>query len=308
MNSMTTTPNDRARKVIWLGFVANLVLTLIKLLAGILARSSAMVADAVHSVSDFATDLVVIGSLSVASRPRDHNHKYGHGKVETLATAFVGGVLILVGLGLLYSGSMKIYSVYQGNILQQPGMGALYAAIGSIIVKEILFRYTIKVGTETNSQAVIANAWHHRSDAYSSFGTLLGISGAIFLGQKWVILDPLAAIIVSFFIFKIAIKITRDTLLELIETSLPKEHEEEIIELASGVDGVHDPHELKTRKIGNHIAIDIHIKVDNELNIEEAHNITIDLEKTLRKAYGEETHISIHTEPLVNNSKDKKHA
>jgi cation diffusion facilitator family transporter len=308
MNSMTTTPNDRARKVIWLGFVANLVLTLIKLLAGILARSSAMVADAVHSVSDFATDLVVIGSLSVASRPRDHNHKYGHGKVETLATAFVGGVLILVGLGLLYSGSMKIYSVYQGNILQQPGMGALYAAIGSIIVKEILFRYTIKVGTETNSKAVIANAWHHRSDAYSSFGTLLGISGAIFLGQKWVILDPLAAIIVSFFIFKIAIKITRDTLLELIETSLPKEHEEEIIELASGVDGVHDPHELKTRKIGNHIAIDIHIKVDNELNIEEAHNITIDLEKTLRKAYGEETHISIHTEPLVNNSKDKKHA
>jgi cation diffusion facilitator family transporter len=305
---MTNASNDRARKVIWLGFVANLLLTLIKLLAGILARSSAMVADAVHSVSDFATDLVVIGSLSVASRPKDHNHKYGHGKVETLATAFVGGVLILVGLGLLYSGSMKIYSVYQGNILQQPGMGALYAAIGSIIVKEILFRYTLKVGNQTNSQAVIANAWHHRSDVYSSFGTLLGISGAIFLGQKWVILDPLAAIIVSFFIFKIAIKITRNTLLELIETSLSREHEDEIIELASGVIGVHDPHELKTRKIGNNIAIDIHIKVKNNLNIEEAHNITIDLEKTLRQAYGDETHISIHTEPLVNNFKDKKHA
>ncbi len=301
---MTKASNDRARRVIWLGFVANLILTIIKLLAGILARSSAMVADAVHSVSDFATDLVVVSSLSVASRPKDHNHKYGHGKVETLATAFVGGVLILVGLGLLYSGSMKIYSVYQGNILQQPGMGALYAAIGSIIVKEILFRYTIKVGNQTNSQAVIANAWHHRSDVYSSFGTLLGISGAIFLGQKWVILDPLAAIIVSFFIFKIAIKITRNTLLELIETSLPREHEDAIIELASKVNGVHDPHELKTRKIGNHIAIDIHIKVKNNLNIEEAHNITIDLEKTLRQAYGEETHISIHTEPLVSKFKD----
>ncbi len=305
---MTKASNDRARKVIWLGFVANLILTLIKLLAGIFARSSAMVADAVHSVSDFATDLVVVSSLSVASRPKDHNHKYGHGKVETLATAFVGGVLILVGLGLLYSGSMKIYSVYQGTILKQPGMGALYAAIGSIIVKEILFRYTIKVGNETNSQAVIANAWHHRSDVYSSFGTLLGISGAIFLGHKWVILDPLAAIIVSFFIFKIAIKITRDTLLELIETSLPREHEDEIIKLASGVYGVHDPHELKTRKIGNHIAIDIHIKVDNNLNIEEAHNITIDLEETLRRAYGEETHISIHTEPLVIKFKDIEHA
>ena len=301
---MTKASNDRARRVIWLGFVANLILTIIKLLAGILARSSAMVADAVHSVSDFATDLVVVSSLSVASRPKDHNHKYGHGKVETLATAFVGGVLILVGLGLLYSGSMKIYSVYQGNILQQPGMGALYAAIGSIIVKEILFRYTIKVGNQTNSQAVIANAWHHRSDVYSSFGTLLGISGAIFLGQKWVILDPLAAIIVSFFIFKIAIKITSDTLLELIETSLPREHEDEIIQLASEVNGVHDPHELKTRKIGNHIAIDIHIKVKNHLNIEEAHNITIDLERTLRKAYGQETHISIHTEPLVSKFKD----
>ena len=301
---MTKASNDRARKVIWLGFVANLILTIIKLLAGILARSSAMVADAVHSVSDFATDLVVVSSLSVASRPKDHNHKYGHGKVETLATAFVGGVLILVGLGLLYSGSMKIYSVYQGSILKQPGMGALYAAIGSIIIKEILFRYTIKVGNQTNSQAVIANAWHHRSDVYSSFGTLMGISGAIFLGQKWVILDPLAAIIVSFFIFKIAIKITRDTLLELIETSLPREHEDEIIELASMVNGVHDPHELKTRKIGNHIAIDIHIKVKNNLNIEEAHSITIDLEKTLRKAYGEETHISIHTEPLVSKFKD----
>ena len=288
---MTKASNDRARRVIWLGFVANLLLTIIKLLAGILAKSSAMVADAVHSISDFATDLVVVSSLSVASRPKDHNHKYGHGKVETLATAFVGVVLIFVGLGLLYSGSMKIYSVYQGSILEQPGMGALYAAIGSIIVKEILFRYTIKVGNQAKSQAVVANAWHHRSDVYSSFGTLLGISGAIFLGQKWVILDPLAAIIVSFFIFKIAIKITRDTLFELIETSLPREHEDEIIELASGVNGVHDPHELKTRKIGNHIAIDIHIRVENKLNIEEAHNITIDLEKTLRQAYGEETHI-----------------
>lgn len=305
---MVKISSNRARKVIWVGFVANLVLTLIKLVAGILAKSSAMVADGVHSISDFATDLVVLGGLSVASRPRDHNHKYGHGKVETLATAFVGGVLLLVGLGLFYNGSMKIYSVYQGNVLQQPGMAALYAAIGSIIVKEILFRYTIKVGIQTNSQAVKANAWHHRSDVYSSFGTLLGISGAIFLGQKWVILDPLAAVIVSIFIFKIAIKITRSTLLELIETSLPKEHEDEIVQLASGVNGVHDPHELKTRKIGNHIAIDIHIKVKNHLNIEEAHNITIDLEKTLRRTYGEETFISIHTEPLVNNSKDMKHA
>lgn len=295
--------NARARKVIWLGFFANLVLTVIKILAGIFARSSAMIADGVHSVSDFATDLVVLGSLSVAQRPRDHNHKFGHGKVETLATAFVGGVLILVGLGLLYSGSMKIYGALQGEILPQPGMGAFYAAIGSIIIKEILFRYTIKIGEMTKSTAVIANAWHHRSDVYSSFGTLIGISGAIFLGSKWVILDPIAAVIVSFFIFRIAIKITRDTLMELIETSLPKEDEDEIIQIASEVVGVHDPHELKTRKIGNQIAIDLHIRVQNHLNVEQAHSITVNLEQSLRNNYGEDTYISVHTEPLYSNTK-----
>jgi cation diffusion facilitator family transporter len=290
------------RKVIWIGFLANLLLTIIKILAGIFARSSAMIADGVHSISDLATDIVVVSSLSVSQRPRDHNHKYGHGKVETLATAFVGGALILVGIGLFYSGVVKIFSVlYQGEILFRPGMAALYAAIGSIIVKEILFQYTIKAGRIAKSQAVMANAWHHRSDVYSSIGTLLGISGAIFLGDQWAILDPIAAVIVSFFIFKIAFKITKDTLFELIETSLPHEHEEEILQIAAKVKGVYEPHELKTRKIGNHIAIDIHIRVLNSLNIEQAHEITMVLEETLRKKYGEETYISIHTEPFYLN-------
>lgn len=301
---MENLANKRARKIIWIGFIANLVLTVIKILAGIFARSSAMIADGVHSISDFATDLVVLGSLSVSQRPRDHNHKYGHGKVETLATAFVGIVLILVGLGLFYSGVMKIYSFSQGGILYKPGMAALYAAIASIIVKEILYRITIKVGKETGSSAVRANAWHHRSDALSSLGTMFGIAGAIFLGDKWVILDPLAAIIVSFFIFRVAFIITRDTLFELIETSLPKEHEDEILQIASDVKGVHHPHELKTRKIGSQIAIDIHICVKNDLNVEQAHGITENLEKELRSAYGEETYISVHTEPLSQNKND----
>ncbi len=304
---MEKSSNSQARRVILIGFIANLVLTIIKIITGILARSTAMIADGIHSISDFATDLVVLGSLSVAGRPRDHNHKYGHGKVETLATAFVGIVLIMVGAGLLYSGLSKIYSVYQGNILEQPGMAALYAAIGSVVIKEFLFRYTLKTGKKVNSQAVIANAWHHRSDAYSSLGTFAGIAGAIFLGNKWVILDPVAAVIVSFFIFKVAFAITRDTLLELIETSLSQEKESEILNIAHDVDGVHFPHELKTRKIGNHIAIDIHIKVENHLNIEQAHDIATDLEKSLRKKYGEETHISVHTEPLHSQKNDKKH-
>lgn len=287
-----------ASRVTWIGFFANLLLTVFKLLAGIMGRSAAMVADAVHSISDFGTDLVVVGSLKVASRPKDGNHKYGHGKVETLATAFVGSVLFIVGLGIFGSGLKNIIAHYTNAPLDPPGMIAFYAALASIAIKEALFRYTLVVGNRICSQVVIANAWHHRSDAYSSFGTVAGIGGAIFLGDRWVILDPLAAMAVSFFIFRIAFKITRESLLELIETSLPGKKEKEIIEISRSVEGVYNPHDLKTRKIGNNIAIDLHIEVVSTLNVEEAHNITVELEKRLRQVYGEGTFISVHTEPL----------
>ncbi len=295
---MASYRKNKAQKVTWLGFFANLVLMIFKLLAGIFGRSSAMIADAIHSLSDFATDLVVVISIGFSAKPRDTNHKYGHGKIETLATAFVGIVLFFVGVGIVYCGAVKIIAHVKGDLLQQPGMLAFYAALFSILLKEFLYHHTLKVGKKINSKVVIANAWHHRSDVFSSFGTLVGISGAIFLGKKWVILDPLAALIVSFFIFKIAFSITRDSLLELIETSLPKKSEQEIINIASNTEGVHNPHDLKTRKIGNVIAIDMHIKVKNELNIQEAHEITVELERVLRKVYGEETIISIHPEPL----------
>ncbi len=287
-----------ASYMVWLGFFANVVLTLIKLLAGILGRSAAMVADAIHSVSDFMTDLVIAGSLKVAAKPRDGNHKYGHGKVETLAAAFVGGVLFAVGAGILYSGVRNIIGHFGDHPLSKPGMIALYAAVISILVKEVLFRVTLFTGKRVNSNVLIANAWHHRSDVYSSLGTLLGIGGAIFLVPRWVILDPLAAIIVSFFIFKVAIGIIREAILELIETSLPHKKEQEILLLAGSVEGVHEPHDLKTRKIGSNIAIDMHILVRKELNVEEAHDITVQLEKCLRDKYGKDTHISVHMEPL----------
>lgn len=292
---------NQAGKVIWTGFFANLALTLFKLLAGLLGRSAAMVADAIHSVSDIITDLVIAGSLKYASRPSDGNHKYGHGKVETLAAAFVGGVLFVIGVGILYSGTVKIIGHFNEGPLQKPGMIAFYAALFSVVIKELLFRYTLKWGRRTESTVLIANAWHHRSDVYSSIGTLVGIGGAIFFGSQWVILDPLAAIIVSFFIFKVAVKIIREALLELIETSLPRKKEKEILEVAANVEGVYAPHDLKTRKIGSNIAIDLHIYVKDHLNIRDAHEITVCLEKRLREKYGEETHISVHTEPLVQN-------
>ncbi|MEE4176760.1 MAG: cation diffusion facilitator family transporter [Bacteroides sp.] len=290
-----------ANRVTWVGFFSNLGLTVFKLVAGILGHSGAMIADAIHSVSDFATDLVVVGSLKVSSRPSDGNHKYGHGKVETLAAALVGMVLAVVGLGILFNGAKNIYTHYRIEALQSPGIIALMAAILSILIKEFLYRYTIGVGKRINSQVVVANAWHHRSDAYSSIGTVLGIGGAIFLGPRWVILDPLAAMVVSFFILKVAYKISRDSLAELIETSLPHQQEQEILDLAAAIQGVFNPHDLKTRKIGSDIAIDLHINVKRELNVEEAHDITDELEDCLRRKYGPETHISVHAEPLIEN-------
>ncbi len=289
---------QRANRIVWTGFFANLGLTVLKLAAGILGRSAAMVADGIHSVSDFITDLVVAGSLKVAAKPRDGNHKYGHGKVETLAAAFVGGVLFFVGAGILYSGAKNIIGHFADSPLQPPGMIALYAAVFSIAVKEVLYHYTLRTGKRVDSKVLIANAWHHRSDVYSSLATLLGIGGAIFLGSRWAILDPLAAVVVSFFIFKVALGIIREALMELIETSLPSKKEKEILQIAGKVNGVFNPHDLKTRKIGSNIAIDMHIQVRRDLNIEEAHDITVQLEKRLRETYGEETYISVHAEPL----------
>lgn len=296
--SMTNKRFQEAGKVVWIGFFANLLLTLFKLLAGIFGRSSAMVADAIHSISDFITDLVIAGSLKVAARPSDGNHKYGHGKIETLAAAFVGIVLFAVGTGILYSGIIKIIGHLGDHPLQRPGMIALYASLFSIVVKEVLYHYTMTWGKRTNSNVLIANAWHHRSDVYTSIATLLGIGGAIFLGQKWVVLDPIAAIVVSFFIFKVAVLIIREALLELIETSLPHKKEKEILEIVGSVDGVYNPHDLKTRQIGSNIAIDLHINVKDHLNIKEAHDITVCLEERLRDKYGQDTHISVHVEPL----------
>ena len=295
---MTQSRHQQASRVTWIGFFANVLLMVFKLVAGIIGRSSAMVADAIHSITDFGTDLVVVGSLRAAARPRDGNHKYGHGKIETLAAGFVGLILFGVGFGIFGSGLIKIIGHYGATPLVKPGMIALFAALLSILIKEILYQYTLSVGKNLDSQVLLANAWHHRSDSFSSIGTVLGIGGAIFLGDNWVILDPLAAMLVSFFIFRVALRITKEAFLELIETSLPRKKEQLIMDIACQTKGVHNPHDLKTRKIGHNIAIDLHIEVPNTLNVEQAHDITVKLEDSLRKEFGEDTFISIHVEPL----------
>lgn len=287
-----------AARVTWVGFVWNLVLTAFKFTAGVVGRSPAMIADAVHSVSDFATDIVVLAGLRFSARPIDKSHDYGHGKLETMAATVIGAVLLLVGAGVFWAGATRIWACIGGQTPEAPGVIALLAALVSIVVKEGLYRYTVSAGKRINSRAVIANAWHHRSDAFSSVGTMFGIGGAIFLGEKWRILDPVAAVIVSVFIVKAAFEILSGCLGELIESSLDDRVESEIIGLAKSVPGVADPHNLRTRRIGRDIAVDLHIRVDGGMQVREAHALSSAIEGLIRRRFGKSSFVSIHVEPL----------
>ena len=280
------------------GSVVNLLLLLFKFVAGIVGHSAAMVADAVHSLSDFATDMVVILFVHISSKPEDAGHDYGHGKYETLATAIIGLALLCVGIGILWNGLTAVWHFWQGDALQRPGGVALAAAVVSVLSKEAVYRYTVRAGKRCRSQAVIANAWHHRSDALSSIGTAIGIGGAFLLGERWCVLDPLAAIVVSIFIIRVAIQLLVPCINELLEKSLPPEIEEEIEQTILSFPGVCSPHHLRTRRIGNHFAMEVHVRMDGHLSLEEAHRKATEIEIELRKRFGNDTHIGIHVEPI----------
>lgn len=289
--------NKEIYKVTLLGGAVNVVLLVFKFVAGIAGHSAAMVADAVHSLSDFVTDVIVLIFVHISGKPKDKSHDYGHGKFETLATTVVSMSLLVVAAGILYSGVMKIVAWANGAQLEAPGMLALWAALLSIVLKEATFRYSMVKARQLNSQAVEANAWHHRSDAMSSVGTAIGIGGAIFLGERWTVLDPVASVVVGLFIVKVSLNLLWVGIGDLMEQSLPDEVETEILRLAASVPGVSDPHELRTRRIGNHYAIELHILVDGDLPLREAHEKASQVEKLLRSHYGEETHIAVHVEP-----------
>ena len=279
------------------GGAVNVVLLLFKFVAGIVGHSAAMIADAVHSLSDFVTDIIVLVFVRISGKPTDKSHEYGHGKYETLATTLIGLALLIVAVGIVYSALTKIIPWAQGGTLEAPGMLALWAALLSIILKEAVFHYSMVQARKLKSQAVEANAWHHRSDALSSIGTAIGIGGAIFLGERWTVLDPMAGIIVGLFIIKVAIDLLRNGIGDLMEHSLPDEVESEILQLAGSIPGVTEPHDLHTRRIGNHYAIELHILMDDDISLREAHNKSEEVENILREHYGKETHISVHVEP-----------
>lgn len=218
-------------KVTFIGSAVNFLLLVFKFVAGIVGNSAAMIADAVHSLSDFITDIIVVLCVHLSGKPQDKEHDYGHGKYETMATVIVGAVLLLVGLGIMKNGAVSIWKFLHGEILPEPGILALIAALASIVLKELLFRYTAVEGKKLNSDAMIANAWHHRSDAFSSIGTAVGIGGAILLGDKWRVLDPVAAVIVSILIIQVSIKLIVPGLEELMEKSLPEKEEKNILEI-----------------------------------------------------------------------------
>ena len=276
-------------KVTVAGSIVNFVLVVLKFVAGVLGHSAAMLADAVHSLSDFVTDVIVIVFVRISNKPQDKGHDYGHGKYETLATAIIGILLLFVGF--------SIYAFIKGEQLEAPGMIALIAALVSILCKEILYRYTVIKGKNLNSQAVVANAWHHRSDALSSIGTAVGIGGAILLGEHWRVLDPIAAVIVSLFIMKVAIQLLVPCIDELLEKSLPDEVEKDIEQALLSFPGVSEPHHLRTRRIGSYCAIEVHVRMDGRITLEEAHTTATAIENKLKEMLGEGTLINIHVEP-----------
>lgn len=284
-------------RVTFIGSIINFILLVFKFFAGLLGKSSAMIADAVHSLADFITDLVVFVFVKVSAKPQDADHDYGHGKYETLATVIIGLALLMVGTGIFWSGLSKILAVSRGEEIDSPDLIALIAAVVSIVVKEVLYRYSIVVGREVQSQAVVANAWHHRSDAFSSIGTALGIAGAIFLGKDWHILDPIAAVVVSVFIMKVSIQLLIPCMNDLLEKSLPEEVEKKIVTIIKEDPRVADPHNLRTRRIGNDFAIEVHVRVSPEMTVREAHVVASGIEKRLRVRFGARTHVAVHVEP-----------
>lgn len=284
-------------KVTLAGGAVNVVLLAFKFIAGILGHSAAMIADAVHSLSDFVTDLIVLIFVHISGKPQDKSHDYGHGKYETLALTIIGIALVIVAVGIFHNGALRIAAWWRGDELQAPGMLALWAALVSIILKELTYRYTIRNARNLDSPALEANAWHHRSDALSSIGTAVGIGGAVLLGKRWAVLDPLASVVVGAFIVKVAVELIIQGMRDLLEHSLPDDIEDEIMQIAQSEPDVIEPHDLRTRRIGNLYAIELHILMNGDITLARAHDHADAIECRLKKRFGENTHVAIHMEP-----------
>ncbi len=285
-------------KVTLVGSIGNVLLLTFKFIAGIVGHSSAMIADAIHSLSDFLTDLIVFIFVRISAKPQDDSHDYGHGKFETIASFIIALALMAAATGIIIAGGSKLVAWFNGAQLATPGMLALWAALLSIAVKEVLYQYTARRGKNLDSPVMVANAWHHRSDALSSVGTAIGIGGAIFLGNRWTVLDPVASIVVGLMLVKVAFNLLKTSVGELTEGSLPAETEDEILGIILSFPDVEQPHNLRTRRIGNRIAIEAHVRMDGNLPLSTVHDRASAIERRLKERFGSKTHVTLHMEPL----------
>lgn len=273
------------------GVVCNVALTLFKLVAGIVANSAAMIADAVHSASDIVGSFVVMIGAVISNKAPDTEHPYGHEKLECIASVILGNILVAVGALIGYNGILKIVS---GETLTAPGTLALIAAVASIVVKEALYWYTILGAKKINSVSLKAEAWHHRSDALSSIGSFVGILGAR-LGVP--VLDPIASVVICLFIFKVAYGIFRESIDRLIDHACCDETVEQMRETLAAVPGVLAVDDIKTRLFGSRTYVDVEIAADGDLPLREAHAIAEAAHHTLEREFPEVKHCTVHVNP-----------
>jgi cation diffusion facilitator family transporter len=300
--------NREEKRCTLVGMTSDVCLSALKIVTGIVGHSSAILADGIHSISDTVTDGLVYAMVRLSGKGVDERYRYGRGKFEILAAFLISIILVVVALGLMTEGVKDVWAAIQGETLERPHNIALIVGIIAVIVKESLYHYTRIKGRKTGSSALKAYAWHHHADALSTTATLLGVAGAMFLGEHWRVLDPIAAMAVSVLILVLAYRLGRPAVEELLEVSLPKEEQEKITGIVNATSGVEAFHNLRTRRNGNLRVVDIHIKVDGDLTVARSHDITRDIERQLTDALGE-VMTNIHVEPYHghNNCEKNEH-
>ena len=288
------------RKVTWIGLLTNIGLSGLKFAAGYFGRSQALIADAIHSLTDTTTDIAIIAGSHYWSRPADEDHPYGHRRLETLVTAFIGIMLVAAGIGI----GWEAISTLHKKQAAPPGWVAFYAALASIAVKEALYRWTAAVGKKIKSPALAANAWHHRTDAISSLPVLIAVGGALIF-PAWSFLDRVGAVIVSIFILHAAMKIIWPAVSELIDAGVPEEIQKKIMGIASDTKGVREVHGIRSRYISSSIQIDLHIVVDGNISVREGHTIADRVEDNIIGGIPEVLEVVVHVDPSQVSSDDQ---
>lgn len=279
-------------KITWIGLAVNIFLAIFKFTVGFLGYSHAVIADAFHSLSDMGTDFAVLFGVKIWSAPADYNHPYGHGRIEAIFTTIIGIVLAVFAVGIGYNAVANIPVIH----LKQPKWIAITGSLISIILKETLFQFTVSVGKRARSSAVIANAWHHRSDALSSIPALIAVSLAV-INPKLAFIDKVGALIISIFILKIAWDITLPCLSELSDSSAPQRYYEKIGSIAMSVNGVMAVHAIRTRKFGSGLHVDLHVLVDGKMSVKKGHEISEEVKGALLGKIPEILDAVIHLEP-----------